>query len=108
MISLIALVAWLLQRSWKLALFVAAGLLFILNIGLWSQTVDTLVLVLYSTFVSLAIGIPLGIACANRPWLYRALAPVLDMMQVIPTFVYLVPTLVFFGLGMVPGLIATV
>jgi len=101
-------IAHFLQRKWTVTAFVGLGLLFILNQGLWTDTVETLVLVIYSSFVSLAIGVPVGIVCARRPWLYQALAPVLDMMQTIPTFVYLVPTLVFFGLGMVPGLIATV
>lgn len=104
----ITALAHALQRKWTVTAFVGIGLLFILNQGLWTDTVETLVLVIYSSFVSLAIGVPVGIVCARRPWLYQGLAPVLDMMQTIPTFVYLVPTLVFFGLGMVPGLIATV
>ncbi len=54
------------------------------------------------------IGVPLGIAAARRPWFYAFLRPVLDLMQTIPTFVYLIPALILFGLGMVPGLIATV
>jgi glycine betaine/proline transport system permease protein len=107
-IPLIALLAHRLHRNWLLTGFVVLGLAFIVNQGLREETIETLVLVLSSTFVSLAIGVPIGIVCARRPWLYRALSPVLDMMQTIPTFVYLVPTLIFFGLGMVPGLIATV
>ena len=54
------------------------------------------------------VGVPIGIAAAHRPWLYTALRPILDLMQTIPTFVYLIPTLILFGLGMVPGLISTV
>ena len=54
------------------------------------------------------IGIPIGIAAAHRPWLYAAIRPILDLMQTIPTFVYLIPTLILFGLGVVPGLISTV
>jgi glycine betaine/proline transport system permease protein len=107
-IGALAALAHFLQRSWAITAFVVIGLLFIVNQQLWPDTVETLVLVLYSSFVSLAIGIPIGIVCARRPWLYQVLSPVLDMMQTIPTFVYLVPTLVFFGLGMVPGMIATV
>ncbi len=56
----------------------------------------------------MAIGVPIGIAAAHRPRLYQALRPVLDLMQTLPTFVYLIPAIVFFGIGMVPGLIATV
>jgi glycine betaine/proline transport system permease protein len=103
-----AAIAFLVQRSWKVALFILLGLLLILNIGLWNEMIETLVLVVAASFVSLLIGIPVGILAARRPWIYQALAPILDMMQTIPTFVYLVPTLVLFGLGLVPGLLATV
>ena len=107
-IPIIALIAHRIQRNWILTGFVVAGLLLIVNLGLGREMIETLVMVVSATFVSLAIGVPIGIICARRPWLYQALSPVLDMMQTIPTFVYLVPTLIFFGLGMVPGLIATV
>lgn len=109
-VFILALAAFVyaLHRSWKLVLIVVVGLLYILNQGLWEPMLETLVLVIYATFVSLLIGIPLGIVCAKRPRLYAALTPILDMMQTIPTFVYLVPTLILFGLGLVPGLIATV
>jgi glycine betaine/proline transport system permease protein len=107
-IVLAALLALWLQRSWRVALFIVLGLLLILNQGLWNEMIETLVLVVAASFVSLLIGIPVGIVAARRPWIYHGLAPILDMMQTIPTFVYLVPTLVLFGLGLVPGLIATV
>jgi glycine betaine/proline transport system permease protein len=71
-------------------------------------TVETLALVVCATLVCVAIGVPVGIAAAHRPWLYTAIRPILDLMQTIPTFVYLIPTLILFGLGMVPGLISTV
>jgi glycine betaine/proline transport system permease protein len=87
---------------------VCASLLLIDNLGLWEATVQTLSLVLFSTAVCTAIGVPVGIAAAHRPWLFRLLHPLLDWMQTIPTFVYLIPTLVLFGLGVVPGLISTV
>ena len=103
-----ALLAFWIQRSWKVALFILAGLLLILNLDLWNEMIETLVLVTGASFVSLIFGIPLGILAARRQWIYQGLAPILDMMQTIPTFVYLVPTLVLFGLGIVPGLIATV
>ncbi|HZP20639.1 MAG TPA: choline ABC transporter permease subunit [Bauldia sp.] len=99
---------WLLHRSIGLALAVAAGLLLIVNLGYWQATVETLSLVLWATVVCLAVGVPVGIAAAHRPWLYTAIRPILDLMQTIPTFVYLIPTLILFGLGMVPGLISTV
>jgi glycine betaine/proline transport system permease protein len=102
------LLAWWLQRSIGLAAFTVLSLLFIINQGYWDETTETLALVLASTFVAMAIGVPLGIAAARRPWLMTAMRPVLDLMQTIPTFVYLIPALILFGLGMVPGLIATV
>jgi glycine betaine/proline transport system substrate-binding protein len=103
-----AVLAWGLRRSLPLAAFVAAALLFILNQGYWEATLDTLALVLVATLASTAIGVPVGIAAAHRPRLFAALRPVLDLMQTLPTFVYLIPTLVLFGLGVVPGLISTV
>ncbi|MGR9171436.1 choline ABC transporter permease subunit [Rhizobium sp. KDH_Rht_773_N] len=104
----ITLLAWWLRRSIAVAIFTCLGLLLIMNQGYWKETTETLALVLASTFVSMVIGIPLGIAAARRAWVYAAMRPVLDLMQTIPTFVYLIPALILFGLGMVPGLIATV
>jgi glycine betaine/proline transport system substrate-binding protein len=103
-----AVLAWGLRRSLPLAAFVALALLFILNQGYWLATLETLSLVMVATLASTAIGVPLGIAAAHRPRLFAALRPVLDLMQTLPTFVYLIPTLVLFGLGVVPGLISTV
>jgi glycine betaine/proline transport system permease protein len=107
-ILLAAALAWFLQRSWALVLFTVLGLAFILNQGLWEPMIETVVLIVFATTISLAIGVPIGILATQRPWIYPALSPVLDMMQTIPTFVYLVPTLILFGLGLVPGLIATI
>jgi glycine betaine/proline transport system substrate-binding protein len=104
----VAALSWLLQRSLALAAFVTAALLFIMNQGYWLPTLETLSLVIVAALVSTAIGVPLGIAAAHRPRLFAALRPVLDLMQTLPTFVYLIPTLVLFGLGVVPGLISTV
>lgn len=100
--------AYVLQRSWKLALFTLLGLLLVLNFDMWKGAVETMVLVLYATLASLLIGVPIGIVAARRPTFYQMMSPVLDLMQTLPTFVYLVPVLIFFGLGPVPGLIATV
>lgn len=99
---------WYLQRSWKVCLGVLLGFLFILNQGYWEETTESLTLILASCVVCMGLGVPIGIAAAHRPRLYQALVPVLDLMQTLPTFVYLIPAIVFFGLGMVPGLIATV
>jgi glycine betaine/proline transport system permease protein len=103
-----AALSWVLRRSLPLAAFVVAALLFIMNQGYWEPTLETLSLVIAAALVSTAIGVPVGIAAAHRPRLYAALRPVLDLMQTLPTFVYLIPTLVLFGLGVVPGLISTV
>ncbi len=108
LIVAVAVLAWLLRRSLSLAAFVALALLFILNQGYWLATLETLALVMVATLASTAIGVPVGIAAAHRPRLFAALRPALDLMQTLPTFVYLIPTLVLFGLGVVPGLISTV
>ncbi|WP_108460435.1 choline ABC transporter permease subunit [Devosia naphthalenivorans] len=99
---------WVLQRNWKTCLLVAAGFLFIINQGYWEEMTESMTLVVSSCLVCMAVGVPIGIAAAHRPRLYRVMQPVLDLMQTLPTFVYLIPAIVFFGIGMVPGLIATV
>ncbi|MEJ6479138.1 MAG: choline ABC transporter permease subunit [Octadecabacter sp.] len=99
---------WILQRNWKTCLVIALGFLFILNQDYWEETTESLTLVLSACVVCMAIGVPIGIAVAHRPRLYAWMRPVLDLMQTLPTFVYLIPAIVFFGIGMVPGLIATV
>ena len=108
MVALLTALAWALQRSVKLAVFVGAALLLIINMGYWTETMETLSLVLFATLSCVLIGVPIGIAAAHRPWLEAALRPLLDLMQTVPTFVYLIPTLILFGLGVVPGLISTV
>ncbi len=108
LIALFTALAWWLRRSVGVTLFTCLGLLVIYNQGYWKETTETLALVLASTAVSMAVGIPLGIAAARRAWVYEVMRPILDLMQTIPTFVYLIPALILFGLGMVPGLIATV
>jgi glycine betaine/proline transport system substrate-binding protein len=108
LILVTAAFAWRMQRSFGLAVFVVAGLLLIMNQGYWQQTLETLALVLVSACSASIVGIPIGIAAAHRPWLAAVLRPGLDLMQTLPTFVYLIPTLVLFGLGVVPALISTV
>ena len=106
-VALMTAVIYRVHRRVGLAVFVALGLLLIINQGYWEETTETLALILVAAGLCMLIGVPVGIAAAHRPWLYAALRPVLDLMQTIPTFVYLIPALVLFGLGMVPGLIAT-
>ncbi|SFR34425.1 glycine betaine/proline transport system permease protein [Yoonia tamlensis] len=99
---------WVLQKSWAVCLLVLVCLLFVVNQGYWEETTDSLALVLSSCVVCMGFGVPLGIFFAHRPKLYQTFSPVLDLMQTLPAFVYLIPAIVFFGLGMVPGLFATV
>ena len=107
-IAIFVTITWFLQRNWKVCLGVTLGFLFILNQGYWDETTESLTLILSACVVCMGLGVPIGIAAAHRPRLYTAMVPVLDLMQTLPTFVYLIPAIVFFGLGMVPGLIATV
>ncbi|MFT6913462.1 MAG: glycine betaine/proline transport system permease protein [Paracoccaceae bacterium] len=99
---------YLMQRNWRTCVFIALGFLFILNQDYWEETTESLTLVLSACVVCMGVGVPIGIATAHRPRLFKAMRPVLDLMQTLPTFVYLIPAIVFFGIGMVPGLIATV
>jgi len=107
LIAIFALIAWFIQRRISVVLLTILGFLFVLNQGYWDRTLETLTLVLSACFLCMAIGVPLGIAAAHRPTLYAAMRPILDLMQTLPTFVYLIPAIVFFGIGMVPGLLAT-
>ena len=105
---LLAGLAYWLQRSRYLAAAVLLGLLFIINQGLWKETVQTLVLVVAATALSMAMGVPLGIWAAHKPKVWRTTQPILDLMQTMPTFVYLIPILILFGLGAAPALIVTI
>lgn len=100
-------IGWYLRRSFVIVILTLFSFLFILNQGYWDETIETLTLVLSACVICMVIGVPIGIACAHRPKLFAFLQPVLDLMQTLPTFVYLIPAIIFFGIGMVPGLIAT-
>jgi glycine betaine/proline transport system permease protein len=91
-----------------IAVFTFLGLLFIWNLGLWSASVSTLTLVLIATFLSMIIGIPIGILAALNSGARRVIMPVLDFMQTMPAFVYLIPAIPFFGLGVVSAVFTTV
>ncbi len=108
LVAIIAAIAYWIRRSLWLVVGVAASLLFIINQGYWEPMINTLALVGVATFLCMLFGIPVGIAAAHRPWLYTGIRPILDLMQTLPPFVYLIPTVVLFGLGVVPGLISTV
>jgi glycine betaine/proline transport system permease protein len=109
--------AWILVfvgLAWRLsglgmAVFTAAGMSVIAyGMDLWPQTMETLALVLASTGIALAVGVPLGIAGAKRTWVQRTLRPLLDFMQTMPAFVYLIPVALLFEIGAVPGVVATI
>jgi glycine betaine/proline transport system permease protein len=106
--ALIAGLAYYLRRSKPLAIAVFLGFLFIINQNLWKETIQTLVLVVAATAISMAIGVPIGIWAAHKPKVWRIIQPVMDLMQTMPTFVYLIPILILFGLGAAPALIVTI
>ena len=104
----VGLLAWHATRKITLTL-VLVGLLYLIGtFGLWNKLMQTLTLVIIATLLTLLIGIPLGIWMARSRLLRRLLLPVLDVMQTLPTFVYLIPILMLFGLGKVPAIFATV
>lgn len=108
LIALFTAAAWLIKKSKASSLFCLLGLLLILNLGLWQDMIATLALILTATLISLLLGIPAGILSARSRAVQLISRPILDFMQTIPPFVYLIPALMFFGLGEVPGVIATV
>jgi len=106
-IAIFTILAFWLGR-YRLGAFTLLGLLLVLNLGYWSHTMDTLALVLTASFISIVIGVPLGILCAGNKRVQSVVTPLLDLMQTMPAFVYLLPAVAFFSLGVVPGVIASV
>jgi glycine betaine/proline transport system permease protein len=107
LVALFAGLTWFLQRDWKRVALVVAAFLFVINQGYWDETTESLTLIFFAGIFCMGGGVPVGIYAAHHPRFFAALLPVLDMMQTIPTFVYLIPMIVLFGIGMVPGLVAT-
>jgi glycine betaine/proline transport system permease protein len=106
-IAIAALIAWLV-RSWQLAIGTAVSLLLIVGMNLWVPAMQTMSLVLVATVVAVLIAVPLGIWSARNATVRALIKPVLDFMQTMPAFVYLIPAIVFFGIGVVPGMVATI
>ncbi|MGO4573997.1 ABC transporter permease [Microvirga sp. 2TAF3] len=106
-IGMVALFA-LWRVGWTFAFLCVAALLLIVSMGLWKETIETLSLVIAATAIAITIGVPLGILMARSPMTAAGTRPLLDLMQTMPAFVYLIPAAMFFGLGAVPGIIATV
>ncbi|ABE51485.1 ABC transporter permease [Methanococcoides burtonii] len=96
------------RKDLKLAIGSTVGLLLIDNMGLWVLSMETISLVITSASLALLIAIPLGIVSAKNEFAYHIIKPLLDLMQTMPSFVYLIPAVIFFGLGNVPGLVATI
>lgn len=108
MVVVFAVIALLATRKIGLTLVLAVGLLLVDSMGLWYETMQSLATVLVATAAALVVGIPLGIWSAFNPVVRAAVTPLLDFMQTIPVFVYLLPTVLFFGIGPVPGVVATI
>jgi glycine betaine/proline transport system permease protein len=107
LIVILALLVWLVTNK-KIAILSFIGFALVWNIGLWPQMMSTLVLVMLSVIIALLIGIPLGIGMTRSSKLKTVVEPVLDFMQTMPSFVYLIPAVMLFGIGVVPGMFATV
>ena len=107
LIAIAALIAWLV-RSWQLAIGTIISFTLIVAMGLWVPAMQTLALVLVAALVAVVIAVPLGIWSARNATVRAVLKPILDFMQTMPAFVYLIPAIVFFSIGVVPGLVATV
>lgn len=107
LIAVIALLAWWVA-NWKVGLFSLIGLWLINNLGYWPETIDTLTLIIMSVVICFIIGVPFGIWMSQKNSVQTVITPILDFMQTMPAFVYLIPAVIFFSLGMVPGVIATI
>lgn len=105
---LILVVVWAGSRRWQIVVGTAIAMVLIGVFGLWEDTMTTLAMVAVATFVAILIGLPLGILMARSDRFQSILSPTLDVMQTMPSFVYLIPVVVIFGIGKVPGLIAVV
>ena len=105
---LIMAIAWFGSRSWKIVAGAAATLLLIGYFGMWEDTMKTISMIFVCTVISIAVGIPLGIAMARWNRMQAIVNPVLDVMQTMPSFVYLIPVVMLLGIGRVPGVIAVV
>lgn len=103
----LAVLAWFKSGRW-VSVFTLFGLLLIYGMGFWEETMQTLALVLSSTCLALMLGVPLGICIGNSKRCEKIVRPILDLMQTMPAFVYLIPAVLFFGLGTVPGAFATI
>ncbi len=107
-IAIFTVIAYFASRSWKLAVSVAAVFFTIGYFGMWEDTMSTMSIILVCTFLSIGIGIPIGIAMARSDRIQSIVTPLLDVMQTMPAFVYLIPVVMLLGIGKIPGVIAVV
>lgn len=107
LLLILTTVAWFATRRWQSALVGCLGLLLIQSMAMWTQTMQTLAVVIVAAVVAVAVGIPVGVAAASNNRFSAVVRPVLDFMQTLPVFVYLLPAVFFFGIGAVPGVVAT-
>ncbi len=107
LIILVSLLAWKVC-NWRIAVFALLGLFLIDNLGYWEDMLETLSLVLTAVLISIMIGIPVGIWASQSERVRQVVTPILDFMQTMPAFVYLLPAIFFFSIGVVPGVIASV
>ncbi len=107
-VAVIALIVWLASRSWKIVLGTVLTLMLIGYFGMWIDTMKTISMIFVCTVVALVVGLPIGIAMSRWDRLQRAINPGLDVMQTMPSFVYLIPVVMLLGIGRVAGMIAVV
>ncbi|UKA12107.1 ABC transporter permease [Photobacterium damselae] len=107
-IAVLATLAYVASRSWKLTLGVIISFVLIGVFGMWDNTMRTMSIILVSTLVAIGVGIPIGIAMARSDRVQNSVTPMLDVMQTMPAFVYLIPVVMLLGIGKIPGVIAVV
>ncbi|CAI0928262.1 proline/glycine betaine ABC transporter permease [Serratia ficaria] len=108
MLAVVGLLAWHATRRWLPTLVIVGLLLLVGTAGMWDKLMQTLALVLVATLLAVIIGIPLGVLAARNDRVRAVMMPLMDVMQTMPSFVYLIPVLMLFGLGKVPAILATV
>ncbi|WP_205752473.1 ABC transporter permease [Cryptosporangium phraense] len=106
-IAVFAVLAWVATRRWQLVVFTVPAFLLIVSMELWTAAMQTLTVVVLAAGAAVLIGVPVGVAAARSPRLSGVVRPVLDFMQTLPVFVYLIPSVFFFGIGVVPGTVST-
>lgn len=107
-LAVLAALGWLASRSWKISLSIAAMVFAMGFLGLWDAAMATIALMLTATFLAVLIGLPIGVAMSRSDFLQSITLPVLDIMQTLPIFVYLIPFVMLFGPGKIPALLATI